>query len=264
MGHKKGIALIAVIIIILITAIAVLGIVVFISNSLLLNVARASMEKAIFAAQAGAYAAIYDYLANAPGAPYWAKARDVNIIGNVYYDVGKDANFLLVDADNPQTVNDSGTNNRLQRIALRNTNQTQTIRVNRMKVEWYNFGGNLNRIALGGNARWTGTATSGQLITLSSIFTLNARQSFTGTTGNTWRFTTTIPNNAIILVTFYFTDNSTRKAYLLNNGRSGNNEFSITATGEVRGSVNWRRTIEATYDMGVRRITSWQETDSHI
>lgn len=263
MSHKKGIALIAVIIIILITAIAVLGIVVFISNSLLLNVARASMEGAIFAAQAGVYAAIYDYLAT-PSQAYWSKATNVNIIGNVYYHIGRDANFLLVDADNPQTANSSGTNNRLQRILLSNINQTQAIRVNRMRVEWYNFTGNLNQIVLGGTTRWSGTATSGQPITLNSIFTLNARQAFTGTTSNTWRFTTTIPNNAIILVTFSFADNSTRKAYLFNNGRSGNNEFSITATGEVRGAARWRRTIEATYDVGVRRITSWEEWDSHI
>ncbi len=239
-------------------AVAVSGIAVFISNSLVLNVVRASMEGALFAAQAGVYAAIYDYMAS-PTQPYWIKAANVNIIGNVYYSVGKDANFLLLDADNPQTANASGTNNQLQRISLTNINQTQAIRVNRMMVEWYNFGGNLNRIVLGGTTRWTGSAISGQLITLSSTFTMNARQAFTGTTSNTWRFTATIPKEAIILVTFYFTDNSTRKAYLFNNGRSGNNEFSITATGEVRGATNWRRTIEATYDVGVNRITSWQE-----
>ena len=69
---SKGIALIAVIIIILITAIAVLGITSFISNALALTTVRASMEQAISAAQAGIYAAIYDYLLD-PALPYWTK-----------------------------------------------------------------------------------------------------------------------------------------------------------------------------------------------
>lgn len=272
---KKGIALIVVIIIILIAAIATLGISVFVSSSLSLNAARAAMETALFAAQAGVYAAIYDYLAT-PGQPYWDRASDVVIMNNVYYSSGgrgatrKAANFLLIDADNPQTVNSSGTNNMLQRIPLTNINQAQSITVNRMMVEWSNFGGNLNRIQLGGTTRWTGTAASGQLITLTSQFTMNAQQSFPAATANTWRFTVSIPssgnnNAAIILVTFYFTDNSTRKAYLMNNGRSGNNEFSITATGEVKSAASsWKRTIDATYDAGVNRITSWQEIDTHL
>lgn len=276
MAYKKGIALIAVIIIILFVIIATLGISVFISRGAVLNVVRASREGALYAAQAGVYAAIYDYLANS-AQPYWDTASDVNVANNVYYCVGgrgstrRMANFLLVDADNPQTANSIGTNNRLQRIPLSNINQTQSITVNRMMVEWYNFAGSLNQIALGGTTRWSGTASSGQLITLASQFTMNAQQSFSAATDNTWRFTVSIPNNAIIAVTFYFTDNSTRKAYLMTNkyqessSRSGNKEFTITSTGEVRlGGNPWRRTIEATYDVGVNRITSWQESDTHL
>ena len=255
---KKGIALIIVIIIILLAAIAIFGIISFVANSLYLNVGTSSMEGAISAAQAGIYAAINDYLAS-PAQPYWTKAASVNIIGNKYYSAGKDANFLLIDADNPQTASDL-----LQRIPLKNMNQTQSITVNQMKVEWYNFSASLDRMVLGGTTRWSGTASSGTLITLSSLFRLNARQSFSGVTDNTWRFTAAVPKNAIIIATFYFTDGSARKAYLVNGGRSGNNEFSITATGEVRGSINWKRTIEATYDVGVNRITSWQEVDTHI
>ncbi|MCM8782296.1 MAG: hypothetical protein NC828_04530, partial [Candidatus Omnitrophica bacterium] len=190
--NKKGIALIAVIIIIIVTAIAVLGIAVFVSNSLSLNVARASMEGAIFASQAGIYAGIYDYLAN-PSQPYWTKAQNVNVAGNTYYSVGKDANFLLIDADNPQITNSAGTNNLLQRIPLSNINQTQAITVNRMMVEW-NFGGRLNRVRLGGVNR-TVRASSGQIFTVSPSFTLNAQQSFSESDDNGWRFNTAIPKN---------------------------------------------------------------------
>ncbi len=259
--NDKGIALIAVIIIVAVTAIAVLGIATFISNALVLNTVRAAREQAIYAAQAGIYSSLYDYLATVPR--YWVKALNVNILGNAYYGAGRDANFLLIDADNPQTLDSGGTNNLLQRIALMNINQTQAITVNQMKVEWANFGGTLDLVTLRGVNR-TVSASSGQLFGISPVFTLLAQQSFSGPANNAWRFTATIPNNAIIIVTFYFTDGSTRKAYLFNNGRSGNNEFSITATGEVRGTINWKRTVEATYDVGVGRITSWQEADSHI
>ncbi len=264
MSKTKGLALIVVIIIIVASAVVILGIASLISTSLTLDIVEAAMEDAISAAQAGIYAGINDYLAS-PGQPYWSKAVGTNVVGDSYYSVGKDANFLLVDADSPQTSNSGGgSNNLLRNVPLSNISQTQAITVNQVKVEWYNFGGSLNRIELGNTTRWTGTASSGTTVTLSSPFTLAAQQSFTGVGHNAWRFTVSIPNNAIVLVTFYFTGGSSRKAYLLNNGRSGNKEFSITATGEVRGATRWKRTIEATYDVGVNRITSWQESDSHI
>ena len=84
MHDNKGIALIAVIIIIVIAAIAVLEVASFISNGLALSVAKASMAQAIYAAQAGIYAAIYDYLLN-PAQPYWTKVTTPqNILGNIY------------------------------------------------------------------------------------------------------------------------------------------------------------------------------------
>ncbi|MDP3789403.1 MAG: hypothetical protein Q8R48_03260 [Candidatus Omnitrophota bacterium] len=265
MSNQKAVALILVIIIIAVVAVVVLGIASFISSGLALNIARSYTERAIFGAQAGVYAAIRDYIATTPR--YWVKARNTNVLGNVYYSIGRDANFLLIDADNPQI-----TNNIIQRIPLSNINQTQAITADKMKVEWYNFPANtrLNRITLGGSQRWTGSAISGQTppLTLSPAFRLNARQTITGTMANSWRFTNNIPKNAIIIVTFYYStpsgDGSSRTVYLYNNGRSGNYEFSITATGEAREKVRWKRTIEATYDAGVNRITSWQETQNHI
>lgn len=259
MKHTKGIGLIVLIIIILIVAMAVLGIAIFISRGLFLNTVRASMEQAIFAAQAGVCAGIS---AATPPSYYWYKTSNVNILGNGYvrYSVGKDANFLLVDADNPKSISSDGLI--LQRIPLTNLNSIQAITVNQMKVEW-DFGGTLDLVVLGGVEHLV-SATSGQIFSISPQFTMNAQQSFMGDGDNFWMFRDSIPSNAIVIVTFYFTDGSSRKAYLLNNGRSGNREFSITATGQVRGFTNWKRTIEATYDAGVDRITSWQEVDSHI
>ncbi len=257
---EKGIALIVVIVIVVITAIIILGIASFISNALALATAKSSMEGALFAAQAGIYAAIYDYLA-VPSARYWTKTANVNITGNKYYSVGKDANFLLVNAFNPQISNKV-----LQAVPLSNINQTQAITVKQMIVEWTGLSGStrLNQVYLGGTRRWNSSVSSGQLLTLSPQFQMNATVVYSGTTQNRWIFSVNLPTNATVIVTFIFTDGSSRKTYLLNEGHGGNNEFSITATGAVRGTTNWRRSIEATYDVTVGKITSWQEVGSHI
>lgn len=260
--HAKGIALIVVIILILIVAITVLGIATFISHGLILNVVKASMEQAIFAAQAGIYASLYDYL-QYPAEAYWTKtATPQNISGNIYYSAGKDANFLLVSAANSER------NGRiLRRIPLSNLNATDTITINKMKVEWSNFGGtSLRVIQLGGITRWSGSAGSGTTVALTSPFPLNAKEFTSTSDANTWQFSANIPANAIIKVTFIFDpptgDASSRKAILYGAGKK--NEFSIIATGEVQGTTNWKRSLEATYDAGSGLITSWQEIESHI
>lgn len=261
---KKGIALITVIIIILITGILLFNAISFISNNLALSISRTSSIQALYLAQAGLYYALA-YHINGYSSPYWIKYRNRQVSGNFYYNVGVDANFLLVDADKPYIDDSDGTDNALRRVHLSNLNYSSPITVNSLKVEWYNFGGLLNRVRLGGsNRNLNPPVSSGSVINLANPFTLNARKAYDGDDDNGWRFTTTIPNNGIVVVTFYFSDGSSRKAYLLNNGRSGNNEFSITATGEVRDKIRWRRTIEATYDVGVNKITSWQEKDTHI
>ena len=260
---SKGIALIAVIIIILITAIAVLGITSFISNALALTTVRASMEQAISAAQAGIYAAIYDYLLD-PALPYWTKVTTPqNISGNIYYKVGKDANFLLVSAVAAQRSSRT-----LINIPLFNINETQSITVNKMKVEWSNFTSTLREIRMGGVSRWSGSSPSGTTITLSSPFTLSSKQFFARGNDNTWRFNNNIPAGAVIIATFIFDpptgDGSSRKAVLWTSGAGRKNEFSVSATGEARGKIAWKRTVEATYDAGSGVITSWQETEGHL
>lgn len=258
-NKRKGIALIAVIVIIAVSAIAVFGIATFISNALVLNTVRSAREQAIYAAQAGIYACLYDYKADS----YWTKVTNFNPINNLYYSIGKNANFLLIDASNPQVFSD----NVLRRIPLANINNTQSITANTMKVEWYNIdtsGFTLGQVWLGGTRRFNASASSGQTITLNPAFLLTNQQSFSGAAQNRWVFSNAIPNDAIIIVTFFFTDGSSRKANLLNLGRSGNNEFSITSTGTVRDAADWKRSIEATYDVEAGKITSWQETENHI
>ena len=98
---------------------------------------------------------------------------------------------------------------------------------------------------------------------MTASYTIAAAGSYAN---NFFTFNSAIPLNSVISVTFYCSgDGSSRKALLYNNGRSGNREFSVTATGKaMAGTSAFKKTIEATYDVGVNTITSWNETDSHL
>ena len=259
-------ALIVITILVIITSVVVLSIADFLSNALPLNISRWCMSEAMHAARAGVYMAIRDYRETA-NKLYWVKTLAfVNITGGSYYKIGKDSNFLLADTDNPQIANDGsgGIDKALTRISLSNLNETQAITVNRVKLEWANMGSaTLNSLVLGSapTPQWTGLGLSGDTLTLNPQFTLAAKAA---AAINLFSFSSAIPRDAVIFATFYFIDGSARKACLYNAGRSGNCEFSITSTGEFRSSKRWKRTIEATYDTSVNRITSWQETGNHL
>jgi hypothetical protein len=260
--NKRGFALITVILIILALSIVVSGIVSFASSGIYLNTARGATGTALAAAQAGVYAAIIDYKADSR----WNGAVNVPVIAGVSsYSCGKAANYLLLNASRPQFATSGITNNRIQRIGHSNINSASSITINQVKVEWSGFAGNLTAIYLGGASRWTGTAASGTTVTLTSAFVLAAGAAYTVATQNYFQFSTTIPISAVITVTYYFSDGSTRRAVIYNAGRGGNNEFSIISTGRrTIGNDISKASIEATYDVGVGHITSWKVSQSQI
>jgi len=261
MTGKNGIALITAVILILAMSIMVLGIVSFASNGIYLNTARGATETAFAAAQAGVYAAIVDYQVDSK----WNGATNVSVITGVStYSCGKAANYLLLDASRPQFAAGGGTNRQVQRIGHTNINSASGITFTKIKVEW-NFAGNLTQIYLCNLSRWTGTAASGTTITFSPSWSLAANGSFTSAAQNYFRFSVQIPVNAVIVATYYFSDGSSRKAILYNAGRGGNNEFSIISTGNrISGTNPWKESIEATYDVGVGHITSWNNSQNNI
>ena len=262
MSNKKGIALITTIVIITALSVIVFGIVSFASSGIYLNTARGAMGTALAAAQAGVYAAIIDYKADSR----WNGAVNVPVITGVSsYSCGKAANYLLINASRPQFAAGGGTRRQVQRISHSNINSASSITINQIKVEWTNFAGNLTVIFLGNASRWAGTAASGNTVTLTTPFTLTAGQSFTTAAQNYFRFSVTIPINAVITATYYFTDGSSRKAIIYNAGRGGNNEFSIISTGRrTIGSDIWKQSVEATYDVSLNKITSWNNSQKHI
>lgn len=249
-ASTKGIALIAVIIIITITAIAVFGITAFVSNGLRLAGLRASSGPAVYAAQAGIYAALRDYLAD-PANPYWTKKDTTTPPGNaMVYTAGKNIDFLLVGATSAATYSTGGFYC-LGNIALANINETDEVAVAKMKVEWTAAAAQLRRVTLFGAIIWEGAAATGIVIDrTSSPAAIDAKRYFAARDDNVCHFSA---NPGTVTVTFTMAgDNSSRKVYL--NSASRRNTFSITSTGSAGAA---KKTIEAVYDAGGGKIVSW-------
>lgn len=276
---SKGMALIVVIVIMTVIAAAVAGIATYIANSFMLTAMRDARQKALYAAESGIHALISMYADNkAKNKPYYLWKLKNYVIDSAYpgvtFNAGNQANFLQANATNPLIsviTRPSGIYYVVGNIYFYNHGD-QTITADRAKVEWYNMGslGNILKQMEIGDTSWFGAWLPGRTITLDPPLILAPRRLY-GHIGS-WYFQSAVPADAIVIVTLFFTDGSKRKAVIMNKGYSGNNEFSITSTGIVKGKVDWKRTIEATYDItaGGRvgpangRITSWQETEEHI
>ncbi len=253
--NKRGIILVEVIIIITLLAIIVSGITVYIAQTLRFDVVSIQQDKALYAAQAGVMRAIVDY----QDGGMWDSAQDVSLDGNVYYQLGEDANFLVVDASNSQI---SGGGSHLRRIPIQNINASNSITITDMVVSW-TFGGDIDRVRLGGASVWNDQESSPATLDITD-FTITSGTSYTGNNQQRWQFDDDISGD--IVVTFIFSDGSSYEVLLLDEGSTVDNEFSIKATGEVRNgsTVEARRTLIATYDVVQGEITSWEESTDHI
>ena len=145
---------------------------------------------------------------------------------------------------------------------MQNINETDSITITDLVVSW-TFGGNITEVTLAGSSVWTGTQSSPATLDITDT-ALDSEDSYADDDDQIWEFSSTISGD--IICTFIFNDGSQVKAYLLKNDLSGNSEFSITATGEVRSgsTVLSRRTLTASYDTGTSEITSWQESQDHM
>ncbi len=208
---------------------------------------------AICLARSGVCAAIVDYR----GGSLWNDAAAVNVTGNQYYSVGEPVNFLLIDASAPVF---RGNRTILDGINLTNVNEADDVQLASMTVSWSPAAAErLTEISFGGSAAWTGSAAGGQQLTVNCLFVHQQTQ----TMKLTFSTDTDLAGKTISAV-FGVGGGSRRTMNLLNAGLTGNREFSIKATGQVREDVVWRRTIEATYDTGAGKITSWREIYSHL
>jgi len=255
--NNKGIVLIVIVIVIALLGIVAVGVTSYITEALQFNVMNINQEKALYMAQAGIMAAIVDY--SDDGA--WSPAQNINVTGEFYYHVGEDqdVNFLIVDASNPET---SGGGKHLRKIPIHNIHSADSITITDMVVSW-TFGGNITKVKLDGTTVWDSTAASPASLNITD-FSIASGVSHTGNNDQKWEFSQAISGD--VIVTFIFSDGSQRKVYLLDDDLGVDNDFSITATGEIRSgaTIEARRTLIATYDVGTSELTSWEESLNHI
>lgn len=251
---RKGLALVVLIMIIVLLAIIVFAVTVQIIEGLRFNVSTANNEKALCMAQAGIMEAIAVY----KNTGLFAIERNVNVTGEFWYQLGTTSSFLSVDASVPKI--DA---KQLRGIPMKNLNSSTAITITSLIVEW-TFGGNITSVKLGNKFLWSGTSVSPASITLSPSLTLNAGQAYTAQNDQIWRFSSTISGDC--LCTFILSDGTRRTCYLMKDNKGANNEFPITATGEIRNGAAFlaKRTLIATYDVGTGNITSWEESQSHL
>lgn len=253
--NNKSFVLIEVIIIIVLLAIVALGIATYVTESLRYNISNINQDKALYLAQAGIMRAIVDYKNNGS----WSPMQNVNVAEGLYYHIGGgSSDFLLVDASDPIVVNKD-----LYRVPIKNIG-SNAITITDMIVTW-NFGGNISKVKLGGSWVWIGSQPSPANLDITD-FTIPAGTEYVSFNLQDWNFAYIIPVGFTTVVTFIFSDGSSRKVILAQNQRAGNKEFTVKATGEVRSGnkVEDRRTLVATYDTNTSTITSWEETQDHI
>lgn len=256
--NKKGITLVSIIMIITLLAIVVGGITSYISEGLRFSVSNMNTTKALYMAQAGLVAAIVDFQDNG----LWGSVQNNNDAGGeFYYSIGKNADFFWINPATPQT-----TGKQLKRIPIKNLNSAGSITITDLLVAW-TFGGNITSVTLGNSNVWTGALASPASLNITDLAITSGTQ-HANNNDQIFEFSSNVPSTSStdMVVTFVFSDGSSRKAYILKSGLGANKEFSITSTGEVRGGVSgtFRRTLLATYDTGTNKITSWQEASSHI
>ena len=254
--NNKGIVLIVVVIVIALLGIVAIASTTYITEALRFNTTNIDQGKAFYMAQAGVMAAIVDY----SDGDAWSPVQNVNVTGEFYYHVGEDMNFFRIDASSPTLF--SG-NRRLRNITLYNANASSNIVLDAITISWDTDGGETltNIDFAGGSDEWIGSVSSGQSISLSYTFIAGSSYSLQ----LDWSVGDDLSGKTIT-AQFDFSDGSSRSANLLDFGSGGNDEFSITATGEVRTGavVEARRTLSATYDVGTSEITSWEESLNHI
>ncbi|MFH1360208.1 MAG: hypothetical protein ABIJ41_04125 [Candidatus Omnitrophota bacterium] len=260
--EKKGITLVASVMLLVFASIAVLGVTTFIVQRLALDEVKLIQAKTIYLAQAGLNQAIYDYRING-----FIKYGQIYIDANHFFVLGgssaggSTADSLMVDTSR---MNFSSNRRDLDDILIRNANALP-ITIDRMIITWSDFvppASRLQRIRIGNSWVWSGNLASPADANISN-FSLTAptvypiKLRFDNTTGMN------DPNN-IITIRFIMTDGSTKDVIVWPPPPSGSN-FTLTIKSMGRTELSKIfRTIEAQYNISTGIITDYHEIIDEI
>ncbi|MFA6129404.1 MAG: hypothetical protein WC731_00270 [Candidatus Omnitrophota bacterium] len=261
--QRKGLALIAAVMLIVFVSIAVLGLSIFIVGwyGQINNVER--QERCIYNAAAGVNYALYQYRNSAT-----LTNATVNIDANNNFTVSTVANggsggaagALVVDATNAHL----GSNNRrLLGVTIRNSSGS-SVTIDRMIVTWSISNRTMSQIRINGYTVWSGSANSSPADVNISNTTIPAN---TTRAIDLIQFNSTMIN-AVITLSFHMTDETTTTACtawpeqgsVCTQAAAG---LTITSMGKTAGS-NQYRSIQATYNTANGNISDYDEVNQVV
>lgn len=262
--EKKGMTLIATIMLIVFVSIAVAGASVFIVQWILQLNAEQLEVKCLYLAQAGIHDAIYSVRStrNPPTTNgYYSLGLATVAPGETFRRGATAAELLMVDTSAAILSGRDVTGLIIQKAT---NSATPAVTLDRLVVTWTQTGTvrRLSSVVIGGVQRWSGNANSPANINISDV----ALATTNSVAVDRIRF-----NNNVALtgmtIQFVMSDGSSKT--IICYPASNNCIFTINATGKVAGS-NIYRTLSAVYDLmpatyaTTSRINAYQEINAEI
>lgn len=258
---KKGIALIAVIMLITFISVAVLGTSAFIAQRLIgVNVQQRDM-RCRYNAQAGLNYAIYQYRNS--GTLYSGNDIAIDPLNSFSVSTaGSAASSLTVDATGSTLAS---SNRNLVGITLANSSSASAITIDRMIVTWTGSSRTLQNIRINNSNVWN-TNVSSSPADLDITDTAIAVGDTANLTRVRWNSSMT---GRTITLQFVFTDGSTSNACTVypapGSACSGgaSTTLTITSMGKTSGSGMYR-SVQATYTVATGNISNYSETTAAV
>jgi len=268
--NKKGLALIAAIMLIVFISIAVLGLSVFIVQWYKQIDAQERQSRCIYNAMAGVNYAIYQYRVSG-ALTNGTTAIDANnnfTLSTVSTGGGTAASALVIDARasslQPTTGNPSGRYIDLSGVTLQN-NSASAITINQAIVTWTTASRTMTQIVIGGVTNWSGSATpSPATVNFTTNATINAGATV-ALTRIRWNSAMT---GATITIRFRMTDGTTTDACTLFPQQPAvctqpGTNLTIKSMGKTTGS-NQYRSVQATYNIATGNVSDYDEISQTV
>ena len=256
--NKRGITLIAAVMLIIFASIAVLGVTFFITQRFSQNEMKLSGMRVLYLAQAGIHNALYNFRfqKNLTGTGSFGLGK-TDIDGQNYFTVGgTEADFVMVDASTA-VIGDTK-NQTILNLTIQNANNTRAVTIDRMIIRWDVPSRKMKEIKMNGSKVWVGNQVSPADIDIKN-FVLNAVPTIYPVDGI--KFDKDIRAVSYVDVEFVMLDGSSRNLRVY--PAANNLNFVVRVTGKTVSS-NLYRSIQAQYDVFTSKITDYREIRDEI
>ena len=250
LSGKKGLTLVASIMLIVFASIAVLGVTTFIVERFRQYNVDQLGAKCIYLAQAGVNNAAYFFRLHDAAANGYFTLGQTNLNAQNFFILGSSAADALMVNTSVSALGGTKSRDSLG-LTIQNAVNSKTITIDRMVVTW-NSSATLTAISINGASVWTGNASSPANADITN-FTLNTTPTIYSV--NYIRFSGTM-TGATISVQFIMTDGSSKTLTVY--PASQNYNFTVKATGQTSNS-NIYRTIQAVYNALTAKIIDCDE-----